>query len=103
MIWGGVTAALEMAKVLPRFMKVGEGIIMGGDADDESAFTRSMNRWENYFSKFENSRSDKGMDSNWSYESIADTLTDVASQLYQMRAAASLSKLAVKDPTQKAI
>jgi phage-related minor tail protein len=103
MIWGGITAAVEMARVLPKFAKLAEGLIIGGDADDETAFTKAMHKWDNYMSKFSDSYSDKGQSSNWSYEKIADTVTDVFAQLYQMRAAASLSKLAVKDPTAQAI
>lgn len=102
-IWGGAAAAINMAKALPKFLKMTEGIIMGGDADKETSFTRAMNKWDNYFSKFEKSRSDKGQNSNWSYEAIADIVTDTFSQLYQMRAAASLSQLAIKDPTKQAL
>ena len=102
-VWGGITAAIEMSKIMPKFLKVGEGLIMGGDADDETGFTHSMNRWENYMSKFEKSKSDRGQRSGWTYESIADIASDTFAQLYQMRAAASLSKLAVKDPTHQAI
>lgn len=102
LIWGGLKAALELSKVMPGVLKMGEGIIMGGDAEDESAFTRSMNRWEGYLNKFQESKSDKGS-SAWSYESIADMVTDTVSQLYQMRAIGSMSKFLVKDPTQQAL
>jgi hypothetical protein len=62
-----------------------------------------MNKWENYFSKFEDSYSDKDNASNWSYGKIANVVTDVFGQLYQMRAAASLSKLVMRDPTKQAL
>lgn len=101
-VWGGVTAALNMGKVLPTFAKMAEGLIIGGDKDNETSFTRAMNRWENYFNKFQSSYSDEGMKSNWSGEKILDQVTDIFAQLYQMRAAASISKLAVKDPSIKA-
>jgi hypothetical protein len=52
MIWGGVTAALALNKALPAFAKMVEGIAVGGDSENETAFTRAMNKWENYFSKF---------------------------------------------------
>lgn len=103
LVWGGITAALALNKALPAFAKMVEGIATGGDADEESAFTRAMNKWENYFSKFDDSYSDKGNSSNWSYEKIANVVTDVFGQLYQMQAAASLSKLMMKDPTKKAL
>lgn len=103
LVFGGATAALEMAKVFPTFAKMIEGIVIGGDNDNETGFTRAMNSWENYFGKFSQSYSDKGMESNWSGEKLLDQVTDIFSQLYQMRAAASLSKLAMKDPTRQAV
>lgn len=103
MVFGGVTAALEMAKVMPTFAKMVEGLFIGGDADNETAFTRTMNTWENYFSKFNESYSDEGQKSNWGSEKMLDMVADTVSQLYQMRAAASLSKFAVKDPSRQAI
>lgn len=103
MIWGGVTAALALNKALPAFAKMVEGIAVGGDAENETAFTRAMNKWENYFSKFQDSYSDQGNKSNWSYEKITNVVTDVFAQLYQMRAAASISQMMVKDPTRQAL
>lgn len=103
MIWGGITAAIAMNKALPAFAKMMEGIATRGDAENETAFTRAMNKWENYFSKFEDSYSDKDNTSNWSYGKITNIVSDVFGQLYQMRAAASLSKLVMRDPTKQAL
>lgn len=101
--WGATTAAINLAKVMPAFAKMLEGIAVGGDANSETSFTKAMNKWENYFKKLDPSYSDADQKSNWSYAKIADTVSDVFGQLYQMRAAASLSKLVMKDPQQKAI
>jgi hypothetical protein len=54
---------------------------------------------ENYFNKFDKSRSDAGKSSMFNFEAIADTLGDIYGQLYQMRAAASLSNLYTKQFT----
>jgi len=89
-IWGGTTAAIALASVLPTFGKMVEGIALG---DSNTAFTRGMNTLENYFNKFNPSYSDEAMTGNFNFEKMADTVSDIFAQLYQMRAAASLSKL----------
>lgn len=102
-VWGGTTAAIQLAGVMPTFAKMLEGIAVGGDSNYESDFTKQMNRWENYFKKFDPSYSDDAQGSNWGYQQIANTVSDIFGQLYQMRAAASISKLVKTDPTNKAI
>lgn len=88
--YGGVTAALSLAQVLPTFGKMLDGI---ANNDNDSAFGKAMTKWEGYASKFNPSYSDAANESFFSYEKVADMLSDVVGQLYQMRAAASLSKL----------
>lgn len=102
-VYGGITGAIQLTSVIPTFAKMLEGIVTGGDADKETNFTKSMNRWENYFKKYDESYSDKGQKSNWSYEKIANTVSDIFGQLYQMRAAASISKLIKSDPTNQIV
>ena len=89
-IWGGTTAAIALASVLPTFGKMVEGIALG---DSNTAFTKGMNTLENYFNKFNPSYSDEATAGNFNFEKMADTVSDIFAQLYQMRAAASLSKL----------
>lgn len=89
-IWGGTTAAIALASVMPTFGKMVEGIALG---DSNTAFTKGMNTLENYFNKFNPSYSDEAMTGNFNFEKMADTVSDIFAQLYQMRAAASLSKL----------
>ena len=48
---------------------------------------------KNFLNRFGSSHSDKGNSSMLNLETMADTLSDIFGQLYQMRAAASLSNL----------
>lgn len=89
-VWGGLTAAVSLAAVLPTFAKMAEGIIIG---DGETGFTKAMSSIENYFNKFDDSHSDAGKQNMINFETIMGTIGDVYGQLYQMRAAASLSNL----------
>ena len=88
--WGGITAAVSMGTVLPTFAKMLEGIAIG---DKETSFTKAMSAQENWFNKFSKSHSDEAQKSIINAETILETVGDVFGQLYQMRAAASLSKL----------
>jgi hypothetical protein len=89
-VWGGITAAVSLASVLPTFAKMAEGIAIG---DGETGFTKAMSSIENYFNKFDGSHSDAGKQNMINFETIMGTIGDVYGQLYQMRAAASLSNL----------
>ena len=89
-VWGGITAAIAMGSVLPTFAKALEGLVVG---DKNTGFTDSMSVLENYFRRFDSSMSDEGQQKSFGLESIGQTVADVFGQLFQMRAAASLSKL----------
>ena len=91
-VWGGVTMAVGLASVMPAFAKSLEGLALG---DKETAFTGAMNLMENYFKRFDNSVSDEGQTKTFGLEQIGTTVSDIFAQLYQMRAAGSLSKLFV--------
>ena len=95
-VWGGITAAVALSSVLPTFAKMAEGVVIG---DKETGFTKAMNSIENYFNKFDESHSDAGKSSIINFETIMGTIGDVYGQLYQMRAAASLSNLYTKQFT----
>ena len=95
-VWGGITAAVALSSVLPTFAKMAEGVVLG---DKETGFTKAMNSIENYFNKFDDSYSDAGKASIINFETIMGTIGDVYGQLYQMRAAASLSNLYTKQFT----
>ncbi len=95
-VWGGITAAVAMGTVLPTFGKMLEGIAVG---DKETAFTKAMSAQENFFNKFNSSHSDEAQKSIINSETMLETVGDIFGQLYQMRAAASLSKLFQKSMT----
>jgi hypothetical protein len=73
-VWGGITAAVSLASVLPTFAKMAEGIVVG---DKETGFTKSMSTVENYFKKFDKSTSDSGKQSMINFESLMSTIGDV--------------------------
>jgi hypothetical protein len=73
-VWGGLTAAVSLAAVLPTFAKMAEGIVVG---DKETGFTKSMSTVENYFKKFDKSTSDSGKQSMINFESLMSTIGDV--------------------------
>lgn len=95
-VWGGITAAIGLSSVMPTFAKMAEGVVIG---DRETGFTRAMSAAENYFKKFNPSHSDKGNQSMLNFETTMDLVGDIFGQLYQMRAAASLSNLFAKNMT----
>jgi len=95
-VWGGITAAVALSSVMPTFAKMMEGIVLG---DKETGFTKAMNATENFFNKFDDSYSDKGKQSTINFETLMGTVGDIFGQLYQMRAAASLSNLYTKQFT----
>ena len=96
--YGGLKAASTLAGVLPTFYKAGEGLLLGEQSKGvETNLWRSMNSVEGFMSKYTaKSFSDKSSDSMWNYEQLGSIVTEVFSQIYQQRAAASLSKLLYK-------
>ena len=95
-VWGAVSAAMGLASVLPVVYKSFEGLL---GITDESGYNnqtdlfKAMSQAEGYFSKFDQSSSDKASQSMLNYESIGNMVGDVFAQIYQQRAAASLSKV----------
>lgn len=95
--YGGFKMAIGLASVLPTFYKAGEGLFLGDNNGLETGMWKMMNAAEGYTSKFtENSTSDEAQKSMWNYEQLGSMVTDVFSQIYEQRAAASLSKLFYK-------
>lgn len=93
-VWGAINAALFTASVLPTFAKAIEGLIIG---DKNTGFTDTMSLMENYFKRFDHSISDDGQQKQFGLEQFGITVSDIFGQLYQMRAAANISKLAKWD------
>lgn len=93
--YGAFTAITGLAAVLPTFYKSMEGVITG---DRNTELTKSATALENWFRKFDPSMSRKGQENFFSVEGIGNLLADTFGQLYQQRAAASLSKFLYKIP-----
>lgn len=93
--YGGVAAAMGLASVLPTFYKSLEGILFG---DTKTGVTDIATAAENYIAKFsQQSLSDEAQSSMFNYEQLGQMVTSVFSQIYEQRAAASLSKY-IKNP-----
>lgn len=96
--YGGVTAAINLAAVMPTFYKALEGMLLG---DKVTGATKLATAGENYLSKFvQNSISDESQDSLFNYEQMGQLVTSVFAQIYQQRAAATLATF-VKSPKNK--
>ena len=92
--YGGIKAALSLASVLPTFYKSFEGILLGDDISDLGVLATSA---ENYMAKFAaKSVSDDSQDGLFNYEQMSQLVGDVFSQLYEQRAAASISKIIMR-------
>jgi hypothetical protein len=87
--WGGATAVMSLAEVMPTFAKMLEGLAVG---DRETAFTRKMNSLENYFKRFDTSYSDEAQGKLFGMEQLGSTVSDIFGQLYQMRFMAGLAR-----------
>lgn len=96
--YGGVKMAIGLASILPTFYKAAEGILLGDNTTGiETDMWKGMNSLEGFMSKYSTkSMSDESQGSMWNYEQLGSLVTDVFSQIYEQRAAASLSKLFYK-------
>lgn len=98
-VWyGGFNMALGLGSVLPTFYKAGEGLFLGDNTDGiETPLWKTMNSLEGFMSKYSaRSVSEEGEKSMFTYEQLGSIVSDVFSQIYEQRAAASLSKLFYK-------
>ena len=93
--YGGLKMAIGLSSVLPTFYKAGEGIFLGDNEDGvETDLWKAMNATEGFMAKFtDRSTSDAAQQSMWNYEQLSGMVSDVFAQIYEQRAAASLSKL----------
>lgn len=98
-VWyGGFNMALGLASVLPTFYKAAEGLFLGDNKNGtETDLWKKMNAAEGFMSKYNtHSVSEAGEKSLFTYEQLGSMISDVFSQIYEQRAAASLSKLFYK-------
>lgn len=96
--YGGAKMALGLATVLPTFYKSVEALFTGdNEKGNETALWKAMNASQGFLSKYDvHSTSDHAAQSMWNYEQMGGMVADVFSQIYEQRAAGSLSKLFYK-------
>ena len=92
--YGALTASVGLASVLPTFYKSVEGLLTG---ENDSALSKSATQLENWFKKYDSSKSQAGRSGFWNLESLGDVVASTFGQLYQQRAAASLSKYIIPE------
>lgn len=90
--YGALTASIGLAEVIPTFYKAIEGLTTGDDAERSDLF-KFASKQEGFMKKFNGSVSDKSKDSLFNLEQAGNLVVDIFGQLYQMRAAASVSQL----------
>ena len=96
--YGGFKVATGLASSLPTFYKAIEGIISGNDStDNDTDLYKAATKVEGFMARFNaDSYSDKSQGSLWNYEQLGNMVASTFSQVYEQRAAASLSKLFYK-------
>ena len=94
-VYGGIKAAVGLAAVMPTFFKSLDGIL---ENNNTGGIANSFTAAEGYMSKFTTSSiSDRGQKSLFTYEQMSQMVGDIFSQIYEQRAAASLSKLITRN------
>lgn len=96
--YGGYKMAMGLAYVLPTFYKSIEGIFLGdSNVGNETGLWKAATQTQGYLAKFNTrSTSDEGTATMANFEQLAGLVSDVYSQIYEQRAAASLSKIVYK-------
>jgi len=90
-VYGAIKAAIGLASVMPTFFKALDGIL---NNDNDGGLATSFTAAENYMAKFAaSSVTDEGQKSLFTYEQMSQIVGDIFSQIYEQRAAASLSML----------
>ena len=84
-----------LASVMPTFYKSFESII---GVERNPLESDSVTAIENWFRKFETSKSYKGRDGFWTWENMAGLVSDVWGQAHQQRAAAKAANWFLKAP-----
>lgn len=84
-----------LASVMPTFYKSFESIL---GVDKNPLETDTVTMAENWFRKFTPSKSYKGRESFWTWESMAELVADVWGQAHQQRAAAKAANWFLKAP-----
>ena len=93
--YAAFTTAAGLASVLPTFYKSIESVFTG---KDKTVATDTLTRMENWFRKYKPSKSYKGREGFWNWESIGELVSDTFGQLYQQRAAARAAQWFLNAP-----
>lgn len=97
-VYKGLSATLELGKLLPVLYKSIESIATGDISTSKSAQTATnIQAW---FSRFDDSLSDKGQQGFFNIENIGKLVGDSSMQLFQQRAISSIPMLLKKSGSQ---
>lgn len=86
--YGAFTMVMQLANTMPILYKSLENVVSG---DKNSLMFQNAIALENWFAKWERSKSDKGRSGFFNLENIGELVVDTFGQLYQQRAAAKLA------------
>lgn len=89
-VYGTIGAITNLVGVMPTLAKAVNGIIGN---DNHNSFGQSMTTIENWFGRFNETKSDKGNENFWNIENIGNILSSSARQLYQQKSIANLTRL----------
>lgn len=99
-IYGGLTAAKELATALPVFLNSINSIISG---DNENEFGQKMNRWSNKMQSYKPGMTVDGNDNFMSFENIGNMVASSVGQLYQQRMVGKIPTWFSKNPSSSSI
>lgn len=86
--YGAFTMAMQIAATMPVLYKSLESIALG---ENQSGLTPTMTSMENWFAKWNGSKSRKGQEGFWNLENVGELIADTFGQMYQQRAAAAFA------------
>lgn len=99
-LYGGLTAAKELATVMPVFLNSINSVITG---DDENEFGQKMNTWSNRMQTYKPGMTVDGRENFMSFENIGNMVASSVGQLYQQRMIGKIPSLFSKNPNSKAV
>lgn len=91
--YGAFTALTGLVSTMPILYKNLESLILG---EEQTGMTEAMTQLENWFYKWDSSKSYKGSQGFWNVENLGQLISDTFGQLYQQRAAAALAPKVLK-------
>ena len=86
-LYGGLTAAKELAAVMPIFLNSINSILTG---DNKNDFGKTMNKWSNRMQSYKPGLTVEGRENFMSFENVGNMIASSVGQLYQQRMIAKL-------------